>query len=98
LTFCPNCGHQLSATNIHTSDPVLAKVNVAIEEAISTRIGDADGSERKRLHRLFRMWLTAELRERLRLKSWKNIDQSQLDEALSVVTEWSKRYKEKNSA
>nr|BDD46663.1 hypothetical protein 6 [Bacillales bacterium] len=92
MPVCPNCSHSFSTPTVSITDPVLAKVNVAIKEAVETRIGETSVAEYKRLRRLFRMWITAELRERLNLKSWKQITKDHLEDALQIVNEWPKRY------
>lgn len=89
MPICPNCGHCFGGEKL---SPVASKINIAIERAVNTRIGDVkDEDERKRLHRLFRYWLSKEVREQIGV-SWREAKEEHLENALNVIDEWTKKY------
>lgn len=88
MPVCPKCGHCFGGTDFIN---VASQINVAIENAVNTLIGDEkDEAERKRLHRLFRYWLSNEIRKNIGV-SWKVATKENLDDVLKVIDDWMKR-------
>jgi len=89
LPVCPRCGHCFGGERLSS---VTSKINVAIEKAVNTRIGDEkDEAERKRLHRLFRYWLAKDIREKIGV-GWREAKEEHLDDVLRVIDEWIEKY------
>jgi hypothetical protein len=60
--YSRNCGRCFNLANFSS---IASQINVAIEGAVNTRIGDGkDKAESRQLSRLFRYWLAYEIREK----------------------------------
>lgn len=68
-------------------------LDIAIDRACYQRMIEKDDlAEYKRLHQLYRMWITADLRRRYGVRSWKKIHPVDFEDALKYIQNWPRKF------